>query len=85
MRKKRRIAFRDKVPAWDPTRLTPELFRQASSIDGAILIDPRGTCRTPLASSSTVPHGPSARLHDGSRYNSAIRYIRSSTTANGSP
>ena len=63
----------------DPTRLTPELFRQASSIDGAILIDPRGTCHAVgvILDGAARPECTPAR---GSRYNSAIRYIRSSTT-----
>ncbi len=61
------------------TRLTPELFRQVSSIDGAILVDPRGVCHAVgvildgAARSECTP----AR---GSRYNSAIRYVYSRDT-----
>jgi len=62
-----------------PTRLTPELFQQVSSIDGAILVDPRGDCHAVgvildgAARSECTP----AR---GSRYNSAIRYVLSCDT-----
>lgn len=60
-----------------PTRLTPELFGQASSIDGAILIDPRNNCHAigVILDGAATPECTPAR---GSRYNSAIRYVKSS-------
>ena len=62
-----------------PTRLTPELFRQVSSIDGAILVDPRGICHAVglILDGVARPECTPAR---GSRYNSAIRYVYSCDT-----
>lgn len=62
-----------------PTRLTPELFRQVSSIDGAILVDPHGNCHAVglILDGAARPECTPAR---GSRYNSAIRYVYSSET-----
>ena len=62
-----------------PTRLTPELFRQVSSIDGAILVDPRGVCHAVgvILDGSARPECTPAR---GSRYNSSIRYVYSCDT-----
>ncbi len=62
-----------------PTRLTPELFRQVSSIDGAILVDPRGDCHAVgvILDGGARPECTPAR---GSRYNSAIRYVYSCDT-----
>ena len=59
-----------------PTRLTPELFQQVSSIDGAILVDPRGVCHAVglILDGAARPECTPAR---GSRYNSAIRYVYS--------
>ena len=61
------------------TRLTPELFRQVSSIDGAILVDPRGVCHAVgvILDGTARPECTPAR---GSRYNSAIRYVYSCDT-----
>lgn len=58
-----------------PTRLTPELFRQVSSIDGAILVDPSSNCHAigVILDGAAAPECTPAR---GSRYNSAIRYVR---------
>ena len=55
-----------------PTRLTPELFRQVSLIDGAILIDPRSDCHAVgvILDGAARPECTPAR---GSRYNSAVR------------
>ena len=62
-----------------PTRLTPELFRQVSSIDGAILVDPCGECHAVgvILDGAARPECTPAR---GSRYNSAIRYVYSCDT-----
>ena len=59
-----------------PVRLTPELFKQVSSIDGAILVDPRGICHAVglILDGTARPECTPAR---GSRYNSAIRYVHS--------
>ena len=61
----------------DRTRLTPELFRQVSAIDGAILVDPRGNCHAVgvILDGAARPECTPAR---GSRYNSAVRYVYSS-------
>ena len=63
-----------------PTRLTPELFRQVSSIDGAILVDPRGDCHAVgvILDGGARPECTPAR---GSRYNSAVRYVYSCDTS----
>ena len=62
-----------------PARLTADLFRQVSSIDGAILIDPRGDCHAVgvILDGGARPECTPAR---GSRYNSAIRYVYSCDT-----
>ena len=61
------------------TKLTPELFRQVSSVDGAILVDPRGVCHAVgvILDGAARPECTPAR---GSRYNSAIRYVYSGDT-----
>ena len=59
--------------------LTPELFCQVSSIDGAILLDPHGVCHAVgviLDGAARSDCTPSR----GSRYNSAIRYVGSTDT-----
>ena len=60
-----------------PARLTPELFHQVSSIDGAVLVDPRGNLHAigVILDGAATPECTPAR---GSRYNSAIRYVKSS-------
>ncbi len=62
-----------------PTRLTPELLRQVSSIDGAILVDPRGDCHAVgvILDGGARPECTPARA---ARYNSAIRYVHSCDT-----
>ena len=64
----------------EPTKLTPDLFRQVSDIDGAIIIDSYCVCHA----IGVILDGP-ARVEctpaRGSRYNSGIRYIG----ANDSP
>ena len=58
----------------EPTRLTPDLYRQVSDIDGAIIIDPYCVCHA----IGVILDGP-ARVEctpsRGSRYNSGIRYV----------
>ena len=60
-----------------PFDLTPDVLRHLTSIDGAILLNPGGTCYsigTILDGSATSKGDPSR----GARYNSAIRYVESS-------
>ena len=63
----------------EPARLTPELFREVSSIDGAILVDPQGVCHAVgvILDGDVRPECTPSR---GSRYNSAVRYVGSSDT-----
>ena len=60
----------------EPIKLTPDLYRQVSGIDGTIIIDPHGVCYA----IGVILDGP-ARAEctpsRGARYNSAIRYIHS--------
>lgn len=61
----------------EPVELTPDLYRQVSSIDGAVIIDPHGLCHAIgviLDGQSGLKCTPSR----GARYNSAIRYVDSS-------
>ena len=62
----------------EPTTLTPELYRQVSGVDGAVLVDPQGICfaiGVILDGPATSDCTPSR----GARYNSGIRYIGSSS------
>jgi DisA bacterial checkpoint controller nucleotide-binding len=60
----------------EPIELTPDLVRRLSSIDGAILIDPKGICQAigVILDGMATSEGDPSR---GARYNSAIRYIAS--------
>lgn len=61
-----------------PVELSIELLRQVSAIDGSILMDPQGYCHAIgviLDGSANDQCTPSR----GSRFNSAVRYIRSGT------
>lgn len=57
-----------------PTKLTPQLIRMVSSIDGAVLIDQTATCFAlgVILDGLATANGNSSR---GARYNSAIRYV----------
>ncbi|WP_318494413.1 hypothetical protein [Photobacterium leiognathi] len=58
-----------------PTRLTEQLFRSVSCIDGTILLDPAGYCHAIgiiLDGEATDQCIPSR----GSRYNSGVRYVQ---------
>ncbi len=63
-----------------PKPLTAKLLRNLTSIDGAVLLDPKGICYAlgVILDGKATDHGSSAR---GARYNSAIRYIHSSKYA----
>ena len=59
----------------EPVRLTPDLYRQVSRIDGTVIIDPRGVCHAVgvILDGAARPEGTPAR---GARYNSGMRYVR---------
>lgn len=62
-----------------PIKLTPELYRRVSNIDGTIIIDPQCNCHAV----GVILDGP-ANDHctpsRGARYNSGIRYVAASAT-----
>ncbi|MCI5126192.1 MAG: hypothetical protein D3925_17385 [Candidatus Electrothrix sp. AR5] len=60
-----------------PKTLTANLLRNLTSIDGAVLLNPKGTCYAlgVILDGIATKDGNPAR---GARYNSAIRYIHSS-------
>lgn len=63
----------------DPMKLTPDLFSQVSSIDGAVIVDPHGFCYAV----GVILDGPVRRgctPSRGSRYNSGLRYVGSDST-----
>jgi hypothetical protein len=64
----------------EPCTLTPELLRQLTPIDGAVLLDPAGTCRAigVILDGMATEKGNPAR---GARFNSAIRYVESQKKA----
>ncbi|MEQ7762054.1 diadenylate cyclase [Xanthomonas hortorum] len=63
----------------EPTKMSADLLRQASAIDGSILMDPLGYCHAigvildGMANDRCLPSR-------GSRFNSAVRYVRSQST-----
>ena len=61
----------------EPIRLTPDLYRQVSGVDGAVIIDPIGVCHAigVILDGAASPECTPSR---GARYNSGIRYINSS-------
>ena len=61
----------------EPTELTPDLYQQVSNIDGAVIIDPDGTCYA-IGVILDGQSGPKCTPSRGARYNSAIRYVNSS-------
>lgn len=68
--------------AWqllEPAVMSPELAKQLTEIDGAILIDPSGMCHAigVILDGQACKHENSAR---GSRYNNAVRYVHSTET-----
>ena len=58
----------------EPTKLTPELYRQVSGIDGTILVDPYGVCHA-IGVILDGPSRPECTPSRGSRYNSGLRYV----------
>lgn len=61
-----------------PVELSVELLRQASAIDGSILMDPQGYCHAIGVILDGVANDQCTPSR-GSRFNSAVRYIRSGT------
>lgn len=57
-----------------PTKLTPELFRRVSGIDGTIIVDPNCICHA-IGVILDGPARPECTPSRGSRYNSGIRYV----------
>lgn len=58
----------------EPTKLTPDLYRRVSGIDGSIMIDPYGVCHA----IGVILDGPArseCTPSRGARYNSGIRYV----------
>lgn len=58
----------------EPTKLTPDLYRQVSDIDGATLIKPHGICYA-IGVILDGPAQPVGMPSRGARYNSAKRYV----------
>ena len=58
----------------EPIKLTPELYRQVSGIDGTILVDPYGICHA-IGVILDGPSRPECTPSRGSRYNSGLRYV----------
>ncbi len=63
----------------EPTKLTRELYRQVSGIDGAILVDPYGVCHA-IGVILDGPSRPECTPSRGSRYNSGLRYVYAADT-----
>jgi len=63
-----------------PRIMTPSVLRLVTNIDGAVFIDPAGTCYAigAILDGLATEKGDSSR---GSRYNSALRYVESSRYA----
>lgn len=63
-----------------PRLMTPSVLRLVTNIDGAVLVDPAGTCHAigVILDGLATEKGDSSR---GSRYNSALRYVESSRYA----
>jgi hypothetical protein len=61
-----------------PAKLTPELYRRVSAIDGTIIIDPHCICRAV----GVILDGPArdeCTPSRGARYNSGVRYVGATT------
>jgi DisA bacterial checkpoint controller nucleotide-binding len=64
----------------EPEQLSPQLLRQATSIDGAVLFGPDGTCHA----LGVILDGTASHLGDrarGARFNSALRYLTNPAAA----
>ncbi len=60
-----------------PRTLLPQVLRQVTNIDGAVLIEPNGLCHAigAILDGLATDRGDSSR---GARYNGALRYVNSS-------
>lgn len=63
----------------EPTKLTPEIFRRVSGIDGTIIVDPNCMCFA-IGVILDGPARPECTPSRGSRYNSGIRYVGATET-----
>jgi len=63
----------------EPVKLTPELYRQVSGIDGTILVDPHCVCHA-IGVILDGPARPECTPSRGARYNSGIRYVGATHT-----
>lgn len=59
----------------EPVTLTPTLYQQFSRIDGTVLVDPKGVCHAVGVILDGAASTYCVRSR-GSRYNSAVRYVR---------
>jgi hypothetical protein len=62
-----------------PTKLTPDLYRRVSNIDGTILVDPKCICHA-VGVILDGPANEGCTPSRGARYNSGVRYVAGSTT-----
>lgn len=62
-----------------PTKLTPELYRRVSNIDGTIIVDPRCICHA-VGVILDGPANDDCTPSRGARYNSGVRYVAATTT-----
>ena len=62
----------------EPVQLTPELYRQVSRIDGAVIVDCHGICHAIGVILDGQSDKKSCTPSRGARYNSAVRYVYSS-------
>ncbi len=68
--------LRPQVLAVEPRLLDEQLIRAVTGIDGGVLLDPSGTCHAIGVILDGVADGVGDASR-GSRYNSAVRYLRS--------
>jgi len=61
----------------EPTKLTPDLYKRVSDIDGTIIVDPHCICHA-IGVILDGPARPECTPSRGSRYNSGIRYVGAS-------
>ena len=63
----------------EPAKLTPDLYRRVSGIDGSIIIDPHGVCHAIGVILDGLAR-PECTPSRGARYNSGIRYVGATNT-----
>ena len=72
--------FRGQGTRITPMKLTPDLYRQVSGIDGAVIIEPNGICHA-ISVILDGPARPECTPSRGARYNSGIRYVGAADVA----